>query len=692
MITEIWIEGKSVDVYENTNIKHTLQVNDVAEIKDRQASLTDSFDVPKTANNVKIFQGLGIHSNVSKLPYQKPNALLKVDGYDFLFDAWLNVKETDNDFKIYIYSGIIEFFKKFENATIGGSLKTLISEIDHNKNLATVAATQTNDNLKYTYLFADFNGRTHRKTDSTVLNIDFIVPSVLVSYLFIKIHEYAGYTFTGSFIGTEDYENWWLSYPKAPEDSTSIVYFAGSDTFNYNFGGQQNQQSGLFNFTFNNGGANGVKILQSGFYNFDVNGSVGVDLPLPNTGISGTASVDFFYSINGGSLILMSNPSVFAVNLNANDVVRFYYTVSGDWNGGGGLTVGLSRLEDVSFTKELTDLKITDFLKDVYNILGLTPFIDNVNKTIKYKTNEERFKNAEVEDWTNNLISIEKESYSFGTYAKENYFRYKYNDQEETHSDGYFKINNENFDATKTLFTSFSYSVENLQTEYYINSGLTESVKVFKLYDKEAQDGTTEVRYKPLSKRYFYLRMRKINTNVVIGSDIQGVNQPLNILKIGEFSKLTMDYFIGKYYSDFTNVVAAPVIWNVKLHVPYAKLIKLDLSKAFYFKQLQQYCFINKINFDDKTCSAEIIKIKDFTTVKPLLITRIQGGCVYFDLQGISTTAITVRISTDGGVTWTNDTGSPISPRCGYSFNPGNKVMVVNALSPYNASAIFTIN
>lgn len=611
MITEIWIEGQSLDVCEKTNIKHTMQVNDVAEVKDRQASLTDSFDVPKTPKNVRIFKGLGIHSNTSKIPYQKPNALLKVDGFDFLVDAWLNVKETDNDYKIYIYSGIIEFFKKFENATIGGSMKDLISEIDHNKNLVNVAASQTNDALKYTYLFADFNGRTHRKTNNTILNIDFIVPSVLVSYLFGKIHEFAGYTFTGSFIGTEDYENWWLSYPKAPEDNTSIVYFSGNDTFSYSFGGQPNQQSGVFNFSFNNGGVNGIKILESGEYNFNVTGSVSVDVPYPS-GVSGTANVDFFYSVNGGSLIPFANSAIFSKPLFANDIVLFYYTVDGDWSGGGSFSVELSKLEDVSFTAELTDLKITDFLKDVYNILGLTPFVDNVKKIVTYKTNQERFKTAQIEDWTNNLISIDKESYSFGTYAKENYFRYKYNDQEESHSDGYFKIDNENFDATKTLFTSFTYSVENIPEDYYINPTKTESAKIFKLYEKEAQDGSTELKYKPLSKRYFYLRMRKITGSVVIGSDIQGANASLSVLKIGEFSKLTMDYFIGKYYATFGSLVNQPVIWNVSLNVPYPKLIKADLSKVYYFKQLQQYCIINKLSFDENSCTAELVKIKDF--------------------------------------------------------------------------------
>lgn len=608
MITEIWVEGNSIDMYENTSIKHTLQINDVAEVKDRQASLTDSFTVPRTPKNTWIFKGLGIHSNTSLLPYQKPNALLKVEGFDFLVNAWLNIKETDDEYKIYIYSGIIEFFKKFENKTIGGSLD--LSAINHSKNLTTVAASQIDDNLKYAYLFADFNGRTHRQSDATAVNIDFIVPSVSVSYLFDKIHQFAGYTYSGSFLSTEDFTNWWMTYPKAPEDATAIVYYTNSINIPWSTYPVNLDES--FTFSFNNGSSFGIKADATAFYNFDFSAGAGLNLPIPSG--YGSLYYQFYYRINNGAKVYISDNAVFDLQLLINDVIDFGYELNSDWSGNVGANLTVKKLEDVVFSDALNDLKITDFLKDIYNELGLTPFIDNVSKNIEYKTNKERFKEAEVEDWTNYVESIEKESYSFGSYAKQNYFRYKYNDQEESHSDGFISINNENFDDTKTIFSSFTYSPEKGEQPnmFYLNATTSENFLIFKLYDKEAQDGSTEVKYKALSKRYFFMRMRKLNISVQIGSDIQNTNQTITTIKIGEFSRLKMDYFLGNYYADFTNVIANPVIWDVKLNVPYPKLLKLDLSKAYYFKQFQQYCIINKISFDDDSCTAELVRIKDF--------------------------------------------------------------------------------
>lgn len=604
MIVELWYEGKMLDLYEATDISHTLQINDVAEVKDRQASYTNSFKIPKTPNNVKILGGLGLPSSNSITPYIKPNALLKIEGFDFLTQAWLQVKSTDEEYDIAIYSGIIEFFKKFDNKTIGGEpeLVSLISEINHNKNLSTVIATQNDDTLKYQYLFADFNGRTHRKLNPNVINIDYVVPSVPVSFLFEKIHEYAGYTFEGSFKTFEDYTNWFISYPKAPENDGSVVYFTDNKSVPFSAPGSEES----FGFSFNNGGANGVKIEEKGIYNIKTIGSAGLNEPIPS-GL-GTLSYNFYYRINGGT-----KSSDNTIVINENDVIDFFYEVDTDWNGSISIVVTIKKLEDVNFTEEFSDLKINEFLKDVYNTLGLTPIVNNEAKNIRYITNEERFKEAEVEDWSHYLISIDKESYKFGSYAQKNAFKYKYNDQEESHSDGYIEIKDLNLDEEKTLFTSFTYSIEKeLISKFTLAPTVTTDISYYKLYEKEPQDGSTELKYKPLSKRYFYLRMRKLNQEVTIGSDIQDSDVVNSIIKFGDFTRLNMGDLVSAYYKELENILNELKVWNVSLNIAYPKLLKLDLTKVRYFKQLQSYCFINKISFDGNKTTAEIIKIKNF--------------------------------------------------------------------------------
>ncbi len=141
---------------------------------------------------------------------------------------------------------------------------------------------------------------------------------------------------------------------------------------------------------------------------------------------------------------------------------------------------------------------------------------------------------------------------------------------------------------------------------------VTTDVSYYKLYEKEPQDGSTELKYKPLSKRYFYLRMRKLNQEVTIGSDIQDSDVVNSIIKFGDFTRLNMEDLVSTYYKELENILNELKVWNVSLNIAYPKLLKLDLTKVRYFKQLQSYCFINKISFDGNKTTAEIIKIKNF--------------------------------------------------------------------------------
>lgn len=55
-------------------------------------------------------------------------------------------------------------------------------------------------------------------------------------------------------------------------------------------------------------------------------------------------------------------------------------------------------------------------------------------------------------------------------------------------------------------------------------------------------------------------------------------------------------------------------------------------------------------------------------------ITSVSGGCVDFQYNTIYLEpAVTVERSTDGGVNWVANTGSPIPPRCGFITNSGDK-------------------
>lgn len=206
-ITEIFYNNQSLDLYADKGLKYNLQANDIAEIKDRQTSYTNSYDIPKTARNQRILGGLGMASDTSPAPYTKPLCQVKIDGFDLIVKGWLNVKETDDNYKIYIYSGIIDFFKAIENKTLGKDLN--LSELNHTKTPATVAASQTN--TAYRYLLADYGGKI--LTASGKIDIDYLMPAVNFKYLWDKIHDTYGFTYDCSVV--DDMESLYMTYPKA---------------------------------------------------------------------------------------------------------------------------------------------------------------------------------------------------------------------------------------------------------------------------------------------------------------------------------------------------------------------------------------------------------------------------------------------------------------------------------------------
>ena len=605
MILELVANNVSLDLYSDAAINYVLQVNDIANVKDRQASFSNSFSLPKTPKNVKFFEGLGITSDGSTIPYKKIDCTLKYDGFDFIIKGWFNVTDATNDYKVFIYSGIINFFKAIENRNIG---ELDLAEINHSKTLQNYVASQTNDTLNYAYMLANFNGKTHR--DNGDINIDFINPFVKVSYLFNKIHEFANYAYDGSFLLSEDFTNFWLSYPK-PIEIGDVEYYSENINIPFEFSnGNTDCESGSYLATFNNGGNDGILANASGTYLLHIDKSFGFNLPSTDD-IHPTGELTVYYSINNGSLIEYTS-DVF-LSLNQNDIIKVFYQICSNWQGTHSVSINIKKTQNISFTEELKEMKMTDFLKDIYNLFGITPFNDDVEKTIIYKTTTERFDRqiSEVQDWSKYFINQNNESYVFNDYSRRNWFVYKYNDKESNYYDYFIPIENENLKDSSTVFASFSYAPEFIKESFFVNSTITENLDVFKLYERESneENGVITIKYKALSKRFFYARQRIIDNSAVIGSDIENQSQTITRIKVAEFKNLAMNFWVGKYYDDFRNIIENSRLINVDFNLPIVKLMQTNLDFMIYLEQLQQYYVVNKISVKENKQTADLIRV-----------------------------------------------------------------------------------
>lgn len=481
MITDIWVNGKRLDMYSNTNIKHTIQVNDIAEVKDRQASFTNSFNIPKTPNNIQLFSGLGIHSDSSRIPYEKPSCQVKIEGFDLIVKGWLNITDTNDDYKIYIYSGIIDFFKTIENKTIGKDLN--FSEITPYKGITEITQSWSNENVKY--LLADYGGQTHYTSGTeTIINADFLVPSIRLKYVWDKIFAVFGYEYSGSIFEEEDFLNLWIPYP--------------------------------------------------------------------------TGRIKDFY-------------------------------------------------RDYLFAEGFSDLLISDLVKEVIIFFGLTIIPNEYTDVIEFKTIDERFKTAEIIDWTDKFIERTNESYVYG-YAQLNQFKFKYNDSEEQYNDGFLIVENKNISDSKIIFSSKFYTSEKIKNTFNIGTDVFLSPS-FKLVDR--QEGTDgEITYKALEKRYMFIRAEEKTGTIKLGSATLPI-VPLSFTGtffIGIDADLTLQFFVNKYYNGLYNVLKNSRIHDITLNLSPIDLTQLNLGALYYFAQEQQTYILNKLTYDEQNQKGEFVK------------------------------------------------------------------------------------
>ena len=627
MIVELWTNNIALDLYENTKLKQTLQINDIAELKDRQASHTNSFNIPKTSNNKRAFDILGTASDTSRVPYTKPNCVMKLEGFDFLTSGWLNIQETADDYKIYIYSGIINFFKAIENKTLGD---LDLSEIEHTKNTATVVASF--GNTAYKYLITDYNGLTHYGANDEIINIDHLVPSVNVKYLWDKIHSTFLFGYEGPTFMTEAFVNLWLTYPKfiAVDEVTELLTAAGERQvrlLSHYEGGSRGAFDGMPS-----------DVLTNGTF-FQANNTAKYKITLTATSTFSPSAPpltsNYYYSVNQENLpfnqrtnktlvlseVMQAHTKevTFYVDLNAGDQLSFFTEVGANhnvyWNLSYQMKIDQVIPGNTAFSDELRGLSITDFVKELLNIFGLTIFPSEfAPRQLKYLSFKERLDSAAIVDWSNKYIERTSERYTLDNYAQQNYFRYQYNDKEETYHDGSLAVNNINLLENTTLFSSKTYSPERTLTEFNLGSLGARFLHVFKLYDKNVREdnGSTKIDYKGLDKRFHFARAEFITSTAQIGSKTLQDQQTVNSFYLANFNGLDWTSILNRQYKELGQIINDSRIHQIAVNLNLIDFIDFDFNTLIYFEQEQQYYLPNKIeiDYDSGKASGEFIRIK----------------------------------------------------------------------------------
>ena len=639
-MVQIQYLGRFLDIKETEKVTYTIQVQDLADVSSVASSVTTSFKLPKTKNNYEALKSLSLPSDTSNLPYLKNVCKLYNFGTTLIDNGWLKINNSDEEsFNVNIENGIIDFFKAIEGKTIGNDLD--LTDTNHNKDLVTVM--DSFNRTDYTYIIADYNGlNTYLKGGVTYINVDYLVPSLNSKYIWDKIFNSIGYTYSGSIFNSELFTNLWVTYPKAPPTKSDdeqlpdpVLRLSTNKTGNIEF--VEDLTYDIIEFDLENVSTNDNDFLNNkliikhtGTYNLKSIIDGYADYVVTNNHGDENGSEKSFLlpalRING-VIKLFSNDDT--LNLKQGDIVEFLCT----WYGlSGSYIVRIREIvfnsydfklyqisqQVVDFGSEFLDVSLSEFIKEIMMRFALTPFIDVENKHIKFLTLSERINTNNVKDWTDKFIKRTDENYIYKDYAQRNWLKHKYNDENATFNNGFLSVSNQTLQPQKDLYSSKFYSFNNEITSFYDSDFTNNSFPIWNREIKETINNDTtpptktyDVNYKGLSNRFYFIRRKILPKTINIGSQLLRIEETANDVAIVDTKNLSYSDAVNNY-KDFVKVLNDTRIHEIELFLNINDLLDLDLESLYYFSQENQYYILNRITIDltNNINKGEFIRVK----------------------------------------------------------------------------------
>ena len=668
----IYINDIKVDLPENLRFARTKQVNTIGSLNNRQSNFSFNVAFPKTKHNIEnVFRFLGNQSNNSNIPYIINTAKVYNDNGDCeIYNGYAVVKNTNNAFNVVFYDGYIEFVKAIENRTL---TEAGLTDLNHLKTLDSVVNTWVND-LPYRYIVADYNG--NNVVDEKI-NIDYLIPSVKASYLWEKVHQYSGFTYEGSVFDTQDFKNLWITYPKTIGEGTQVsidvadflwdepILTIFQDPFSSEFI-YENRLTSSFPLIDNQyiSGLPDFASLGNSKFVVGTTGAYKIDLVANVTNLihynkngqirlaqswlkinkytNGVLSVPFF--INASTSETSTHSPV--INFEQGDEFEIVGGFAPAYGNTVSIDINIIEGNTVDFEEAFIGFDMSDFVNEVLWQFALTPFKDKYTNNIKYLTHQEWLQTLDVVDWSadkNKFVRNVNETYTSSGYAQRNYLRYKYNDKDASHYDGFLSIENANLKDKTDIINSKMYAPEAEKTTI-----LNNNTNVYKFWDKEPQENGT-IKYKDLSNRFYLMRGNYKDEAVNVTSELTNQNQGVSGYYLESFANLDFNNVVDKYYAPIYSMLNTARLLTAEIYLNDNDIANLDFKKLVYIKEESSYFIINKIpNYIGRgVYKVELIEI-DYVTTEAV-ITPPPVGSIFATCEAIPPSVLinNWRIKTD---------------------------------------------
>lgn len=196
---ELYIDGKLADLPAGGLVELTYQVNDLADLKDRQSNYSRPINLPKTALNRSIF-GFGDElQSTSEKPYRRLPCKYVEDGVDIVPAGCIIAYDGGKTFDCRIYSGTVDLFDVIKGKKISDIQQNTFNHIWETASFQLFM--DGGDQLVYPVM--DTGGINPSAPEIDVMHAH---PGVYLPYLVKRICEDAGFEPVGKLFDNERFK------------------------------------------------------------------------------------------------------------------------------------------------------------------------------------------------------------------------------------------------------------------------------------------------------------------------------------------------------------------------------------------------------------------------------------------------------------------------------------------------------
>ena len=612
---QLTVNGLELDTI-SKQISRKIRVAKLGKISDRLSSISQQFKLPKTTNNVTVFEHLGVNGNTSRVPYTELRTNYSIATIPVINNGFMTIESVDKSYyNVRIQDGIIDLGTKLK----GLKLSDLpLGDLNHYLNTNSYKNSFSNTE-GYIYAVGDFG--------YSVSEIEKQVPSIFVHTLWAKIFQNIGITYGGDFFTTNtDFRNEviTLSNGIVPiNTNTSITNRGGANSNTINISESSSSYlSRSDKHIFTNSGLVGLHILGG-----DLKSTIAARMTfivvnnstITSTYVSPTLKVNgvtkYSNTLNEGT---SSKTTTITVDIEIGDIISLYINSSSHTPSTSGedienfvfkLNYTVSSNISVTSTtggtfvdvaKMIGDLTQLDFIKDVMNRYGLfmTPVKDNQNAYNFQQIDTILNNTSTAIDWTEKLIAYDKETFKSGL-AKKNLMKFKYpSDTLNFAQDGSFSVDDFNSQAENTLYNS--------PFEIPVTTASFKGFPLFKVPLFKDESGNIKAKETPNK----LMSIKRKNTTIAytfFGSNNTSFTGSVPILSL---DKIEMQHFLDAYYLKYKSLMNDYVARTCTVDLSVIDIANLRFDRLYYFGQFSRYCFLNEVQYkaNDKA-KIEIIQI-----------------------------------------------------------------------------------